>query len=145
MCDPVIELAADWQWVLNSADGNVIDIYFFRDNKNHFIFPGNLIAIFEMFRWKHTHFISIGFQFNNVDGTGYYGGSCGGFSGGTQMAGSAPHPDNAQEKQQQQQEMPTSLAAQQQLVQIGEQQSSSYNLCCPVENAVLWRFMLHLH
>ncbi|XP_017319794.1 nuclear factor NF-kappa-B p100 subunit isoform X2 [Ictalurus punctatus] len=62
--------------------------------------------------------LGAGFQFNNVDGTGYYGGSCGGFSGGTQMAGSAPHPDNAQEKQQQQQEMPTSLAAQQQLVQI---------------------------
>lgn len=76
-----------------------------------------------------TYFISLGFQFNHVDGPGFYGGSCGGFAGGTQMAGSSPQPVKAQE-QQQQQEMPTNLIAQQHLLQIGKQHISSYNLCC---------------
>lgn len=83
-----------------------------------------------------------------MDGPGYYGGNCGGFAGGTQMAGSAPQPEKAQEHQQQQ-EMPTGLAAQQQLLQIGEQQLSSYDQWWPVENALLGtilpRFLLSLH
>ncbi|KAK3554007.1 hypothetical protein QTP70_019124, partial [Hemibagrus guttatus] len=58
-----------------------------------------------------------GFQFNHLDGTGFYGGSCVGFTGGTQMAESAPQPEKTQEQQQQQQqEMPTSLTTKQQLL-----------------------------
>lgn len=104
-----------------------------------------LIIVFEKSRWKHTNLISVGYQFNHLEGPNFYGGSCGGFAGGTQMAGSAPQPDKAQE-QQQQQEMPASFAAQQQLLQIGEPQFSSYNLCCPVEKALFFsRFMMSLH
>lgn len=45
------------------------------------------------------------------------------------MAGSAPQPDK-----QQRQEVPASLTAQQQLLQIGEQQINSFDLCGPVKN-----------
>ncbi|XP_046690604.1 nuclear factor NF-kappa-B p100 subunit isoform X2 [Silurus meridionalis] len=43
-----------------------------------------------------------GFQYNNLDPSSFYGGNCGGFAGGAQMAGSAPQADNAQEQQQHQ-------------------------------------------
>lgn len=114
----------DTEYWYNSADGNTPRLTF-----SFCWLSGNLITIFETFWWKHTYFISLGFQFNHVDGPGFYGGSCGGFAGGTQMAGSSPQPVKAQE-QQQQQEMPTNLIAQQHLLQIGEQHISSYNLCC---------------
>ncbi|KAM9476774.1 nuclear factor NF-kappa-B p100 subunit isoform 1-T1 [Clarias gariepinus] len=57
-----------------------------------------------------------GFSFNHLDGQGFYGGNCGGFAGGTQMAGSSPQPHKAQE--QQPRETPASTSAQQQLFQI---------------------------
>lgn len=114
----------DKEYWYNSVDGNAQWLTF-----SFCWLSGNLITSFEMFGWKHTYLISLGFQFNHLDGQSFYGGSCGGFAGGTQMAGSAPQPVKAQE-QQQQQDMPTNLTAQQQFLQIGEQQISSYSLCC---------------
>ncbi|XP_058241949.1 nuclear factor NF-kappa-B p100 subunit isoform X2 [Hemibagrus wyckioides] len=59
-----------------------------------------------------------GFQFSHLDGN-FYGGNCGGFAGGTQMAESAPQPETTQEQQQQQQqEIPTSLTTTQQLLHV---------------------------
>lgn len=82
-------------------------------------FSSKFFQVKKNITWKKNWFISTGFQFNHLDGTGFYGGSCGGFSGGTQMAESASQPEKDQE-QQQQPEMPTSRTAQQQLIQIGE-------------------------
>lgn len=85
---------------------------------------------------KRTFFFPTGFQFSHLDG--FYGGNCGGFAGGTQMAESALQPEKTQEQQQQQQqEIPTSLTTKQQLLHIGEYQISSSNFCCPVWNALL--------
>uniref|UniRef100_A0AAR2LXB9 Nuclear factor of kappa light polypeptide gene enhancer in B-cells 2 (p49/p100) n=1 Tax=Pygocentrus nattereri TaxID=42514 RepID=A0AAR2LXB9_PYGNA len=57
-----------------------------------------------------------GFLFNNqLDGTGYYTGGCGGFGGGAQMSGSSPQSSKAQEQ-------PAGSPEQQRLLQIGKEQ-----------------------
>lgn len=123
----------DVQYIYNNAEENVQ----FMTSFEKFIQYGNMPVYLFIF-------LFIGFSFNHLDGQGFYGGNCGGFAGGTQMAGSSPQPHKAQE--QQPRETPVSTSAQQQLFQIGEQQISRYNLRWPVENVllctVLLRFML---
>lgn len=69
----------------------------------------------------------LGFQFNHMmDGSGFFTGGCGGFSGGAQMSGSSPKADGS-ENQPTNTQTQSGSQMQQQLFQIGEYSYASHH------------------